>query len=365
VPGLVVAYGLRRAVDGVDLTVAPGRVLALLGPSGCGKSSLLRAVAGLERPVAGRVTWDGDDVGDVPVHRRGFGLLFQDGQLFAHRDVAGNVGYGLPRGPERGPQVARLLELVGLPGAQRRDVATLSGGERQRVALARSLAPRPRLLLLDEPLSALDRALRDRLATDLRAVLETTGTTAVFVTHDQDEAFAVADEVAVMAAGRIAQVDTPARLWRAPASAQVARFLGYEAFVAADDPAAAPLRAALDGAVPDGAAPDLTAHDLAVRAGADSGRVVALAPGALVVHDGAPGGTPAEAGAQAGGSPATGSLLVGTVRRVHARRGRTEVDVEVPGLGTLTAHAPVGWWAEPGGPVHLTIDATALALVPG
>lgn len=343
VHGLVVAYGSRRAVDGVDLDVAPGRVLALLGPSGCGKSSLLRAVAGLERPVAGRVTWDGVDVGDVPVHRRGFGLLFQDGQLFAHRDVAGNVGYGLPRGPGRAPQVARLLELVGLPGSQRRDIATLSGGERQRVALARSLAPRPRLLLLDEPLSALDRALRDRLATDLRAVLETTGTTAVFVTHDQDEAFAVADEVAVMAAGRIAQVDTPARLWRAPASEQVARFLGYEAFVAVDDPAAAPLRAALDGAAPDRAA---------------VGGLVALAPGALVVHDGAHEDAPA------GGAPATGAPLVGTVRRVHARRGRTEVDVEVPGLGTLTTRAPVGWWAELGRRVHLTLDPTALALVP-
>ncbi len=282
------------------------------------------------------------------MHRRGFGLLFQDGQLFAHRDVAGNVGYGLPRGPERAPQVARLLELVGLPGSQRRDVATLSGGERQRVALARSLAPRPRLLLLDEPLSALDRALRDRLATDLRAVLETTGTTAVFVTHDQDEAFAVADEVAVMAAGRIAQIDTPARLWRAPASEEVARFLGYEAFVAVDDPAAAPLRAALDGAV----------GDRAVRDRASAGGVVALAPGALVVHDGAHEDAPA------GGSRATDSPLVGTVRRVHARRGRTEVDVEVPGLGALTARAPVGWWAEPGGRVHLTIDPTALALVP-
>jgi len=223
------------AVAGVDLDVPAGEVLALLGPSGCGKSSLLRAVAGLEPPTSGEVRWDGLDLAPVPVHRRGFGLVFQDGQLFPHRDVAGNVAYGL-RGLDRSgraERVAELLDLVGLPGYQRRPVATLSGGERQRVALARSLAPAPRLLLLDEPLSALDRSLRERLAEDLRRVLVTTGTTALFVTHDQDEAFTVAGRVAVLSAGRLLQAAAPEDLWRRPASREVAEFLGYRTFLAA------------------------------------------------------------------------------------------------------------------------------------
>lgn len=227
------------AVDRVDLDVAPGEVVAILGPSGCGKSSLLRAVAGLEPVAGGRVLWDGADVAGVPVHRRGFGLMFQDGQLFAHRDVAGNVEYGLrmqrvPRAQRRA-RVAELLDVVGLPGSGARSVATMSGGERQRVALARALAPQPGLLLLDEPLSALDRALRERLAADLRTALVETGTTALFVTHDHDEAFTVADRVAVMSGGRLLQVDTPARLWAEPADREVAEFLGYQAFVPVDD----------------------------------------------------------------------------------------------------------------------------------
>jgi thiamine transport system ATP-binding protein len=309
-------------------------VLALLGPSGCGKSSLLRAVAGLEPAAAGRVSWDGVDVSAVPVHRRGFGLLFQDGQLFAHRDVAGNVGYGLPRGPRRAAEVARLLELVGLPGAERRDVATLSGGERQRVALARSLAPRPRLLLLDEPLSALDRALRERLAGDLRVVLETTGTTAVFVTHDQDEAFAVADRVAVMAAGRLLQVDTPARLWAAPANRAVAEFLGYTTFLRVDDPLAGPVLAAL--------------------ASAPDGGLLALAPGALVVRDPDAGPVP--------GGPASPTAVV---TRVRARRGGTELSVQVEGLGEqlgeVSAAAPAGWGGRVGDQVALGVDPAGVA----
>ncbi|MCB7136118.1 ABC transporter ATP-binding protein [Cellulosimicrobium marinum] len=224
------------AVAGVSLDVAPAEVLALLGPSGCGKSSLLRAVAGLEPVAAGSVRFADDDLAGVPVHRRGFGLMFQEGQLFPHRDVAGNVAYGiadLPRA-ERDDRVRELLDVVGLAGYEKRPVTTLSGGERQRVALARSLAPRPRLLLLDEPLSALDRGLRERLALDLRAALRSTGTTAVFVTHDHDEAFTVADRVAVMDAGRLLQVAPPEDLWRAPASRRVAEFLGYQAFVPLD-----------------------------------------------------------------------------------------------------------------------------------
>lgn len=351
------------AVDGVTLTVAPGEVVALLGPSGSGKSSLLRAVAGLEPLAGGDVTWDGASVVATPVHRRGFGLLFQDGQLFAHRDVAGNVGYGLRGAPDASRRVAELLELVGLPGEQRRDPATLSGGERQRVALARALAPRPRLLLLDEPLSALDRALRERLAADLRAALLATGTTAVLVTHDQDEAFAVADRVAVMDAGRLLQVAPPGELWRAPASRTVAAFLGYEAFVEAWSPAAVPLLTAL------GAGP-------AAGAGLVAG-TLALAAGAFVVRDGGPGGVPDDGPARGCGVEARGGRdggsrggrdggsggFAGTVVSLGARRGRSEAVVVVDGIGEVTALAPVGWTAEPGERVGLRVDPAAVALV--
>ena len=230
VRGLAVTYGDLRAVDGVDLEVAAGEVVALLGASGSGKSSLLRAVAGLEDVAAGEVAWDGRSMVCVPVHKRGFGLMFQDGQLFPFRDVAGNVAYGLVRLPRarRRERVAEMLELVGLPGYGGRDVTTLSGGQAQRVALARSLAPRPRLLLLDEPLSALDRAMREQLAVDLRRILVEQGTTALYVTHDHEEAGTVADRIGVMDAGRLLRVDTLEGLRSTPGSEAVARFLGLE-----------------------------------------------------------------------------------------------------------------------------------------
>jgi thiamine transport system ATP-binding protein len=226
--GVTVRFDEVAAVDDVSLQVADGQVLALLGPSGCGKSTLLRAVAGIEPPASGRLRWDGVDLRRVPVHRRGFGLMFQDGVLFPHRTVAGNVGYGLRRGPDRVTRVAELLAMVGLAGYGDRSVATLSGGEAQRVALARALAPQPRLLLLDEPLAALDMSLRGALIADLRTVLRASGVTAIFVTHDQSEAFAIADRIALMRRGRIVQVDTPARVWRRPVDAGAARFVGCE-----------------------------------------------------------------------------------------------------------------------------------------
>ena len=230
VRGLAVAYGNLRAVDGVDLEVSAGEVVALLGASGSGKSSLLRAVAGLEDVAAGEVAWDGRSMVCVPVHKRGFGLMFQDGQLFEHRDVGSNIAYGLTGLPRarRDERVREMLQLVGLPGFERRRVTTLSGGQAQRVALARALAPAPRLLLLDEPLSALDRALREQLATDVRAILRRGGTTALYVTHDQDEAMTVADRVGVMETGRLLRIDTPERLWADPGSRNVARFLGLD-----------------------------------------------------------------------------------------------------------------------------------------
>jgi thiamine transport system ATP-binding protein len=219
------------ALDGVDLVVDPGEVVALLGPSGCGKTTLLRIVAGLAAADRGRVVLDGVDLDGVPTHRRGVGLMFQDHALFPHRDVAGNVEFGLRMAgmppAERGARVAEVLELVGLPGWERRSVGPLSGGERQRVALARALAPSPRLLLLDEPLGALDRSLRDRLVPELGLLFRSVGVTVVHVTHDQSEALGLADRVVVMDRGRVVQEGPPEQLWARPASAFVARFLGF------------------------------------------------------------------------------------------------------------------------------------------
>jgi thiamine transport system ATP-binding protein len=204
------------AVQDVDLAVDAGEIVALLGASGSGKSSLLRGIAGLEQVSAGAVWMRGRRMNQVPVHERACGMVFQDGQLFPHRSVAKNIGYGLETSglcrAERRDRVEEMLELVGLEGYGNRAVQTLSGGQAQRVALARSLATRPRVLLLDEPLSALDRALRERLAVDLRRILTSTETTAVYVTHDHGEAFTVADRIAVMDAGRVLTVGTRAEL---------------------------------------------------------------------------------------------------------------------------------------------------------
>ena len=240
VRGAIVRYGGFVAVAGVDLDIAEGEIVALLGASGSGKSSLLRAIAGLEPLAGGVVAWDGADLAGVPVHRRNFGLMFQEGQLFPHLSVAGNVGYGLFRlaADERRRRVEELLELVGLAGYGERPITALSGGQAQRVALARSLAPAPKLLLLDEPLAALDRALREHLVDVLAEGLRVTGTTALYVTHDQDEAFTIADRVGVIADGRLI-ADAPAdELWRHPPSRQVAAFLGYGPFLDAATAAA-------------------------------------------------------------------------------------------------------------------------------
>lgn len=230
--GVVVRFGQLEALAGVDLQVADGERLSVLGPSGSGKSTLLRAVAGLETPVAGRITWDGDDLARVAAHRRGFGLMFQDYVLFPHRDVAGNVAFGLQMRGDRRPaveaRVAEVLDMVGLRGYGKRPVTALSGGEQQRVALARALAPAPRVLMLDEPLGALDRTLRQRLLYELSDLFSSLALTILYVTHDQDEALALGDRVAVMRAGRIEAVMPPTELWRSPPSEFVARFLGLD-----------------------------------------------------------------------------------------------------------------------------------------
>lgn len=226
-----VAYRADDVLRGIDLEVPAGQLLCVLGPSGGGKSTLLRVIAGLEVPRVGRVELDGRDLDGVPAHERDVGLMFQDFALFPHRDVGDNVAFGLRMRGEPAAairaRVTELLALVGLPGAERRSVSQLSGGEQQRVALARALAPRPRLLMLDEPMGSLDRSLRERLPEELRALFAELGVTVIYVTHDQDEALTVADRVVVLDAGRSVADGTPEALWTRPPTAWVARFLGF------------------------------------------------------------------------------------------------------------------------------------------
>ncbi|MEZ5186800.1 MAG: ABC transporter ATP-binding protein [Candidatus Nanopelagicales bacterium] len=207
----------------IDLEVAPGEIVSILGPSGGGKSTLLRAVAGLV-PYTGHITVDGRSVDGVPTHKRAIGMMFQNDLLFPHLDVAGNVGFGLrPADPGR---VQEMLDLVGLRDLAPRDVATLSGGQAQRIALARALAPAPAVLLLDEPFGALDVVGKAALVLDVQRLLRDQAMTVLAVTHDRNEAFTLADRVAVLRAGRLVQVDTPDRLWRAPVDDYVARLVG-------------------------------------------------------------------------------------------------------------------------------------------
>jgi len=232
---LSVRFGDHLALAGVDLMVPTGNVVAVIGPSGCGKTTLLRVIAGLQRPLTGTVAWDGENLNAIPPHRRGFGMMFQDHALFPHRTVAGNVDFGLKMTGSpldvRRSRVEEVLELVGLGGYDHRSIADLSGGEQQRVALARTLAPSPRLIMLDEPLGSLDRALRDRLIGEMRGIFARLGITVVYVTHDQDEAFAIADRVFVLRAGTVVREGGPEELWRDPGTEFVARMLGNGAVV--------------------------------------------------------------------------------------------------------------------------------------
>ncbi len=237
---VAVRYGSTTVIDELTWSTGTGGsvVTALLGPSGCGKSTLIRAIAGLEPLTTGRIMFDGQDLADTPAHRRDFGVVFQDGQLFGGRSVAANIAYGLrmrrwPR-PAIRVRVEEMLELVRLSGFGERRVEELSGGQAQRVALARALAPRPRLLLLDEPLAALDRLLRDRLATEIRDIVTTTATPTIVVTHDHTEAALMADSISVMRSGALVQTAAPAELWLSPKDEWTARFLGVTTVLAAE-----------------------------------------------------------------------------------------------------------------------------------
>jgi ABC-type Fe3+/spermidine/putrescine transport system ATPase subunit len=223
-------YSGRPALKDISFEVKEGEIVSVLGPSGSGKSTLLAIIAGLEKPEFGDVLWKGKSIQNVPPHQRGFGLMFQDFALFPHMNVYENVSFGLRmlhlEADAIRERVFEVLELVGLGGFETRDVNTLSGGEQQRVALARSLAAHPRVLMLDEPLGSLDRNLRERLLFDLRSILRKMNQTALYVTHDQEEAFSLADRVVLLNAGQVEQTGSPQELYCQPASLFTARFLG-------------------------------------------------------------------------------------------------------------------------------------------
>lgn len=334
VAAATVRFGERVALEGLDLVVAPGEVVSVLGPSGCGKSTLLRAITGLQTLDAGSVRIDGADQAGVAVHRRGVGLMFQDQALFPHRDVAGNVAFGLrmqgQSARSAAPRVAELLELVGLAGAEHRAVAELSGGEQQRVALARALAPAPSVLLLDEPLGALDRTLRDRLVGDLRHLFTDLALTVIAVTHDQAEAFALADRIAVMDAGRVLQAGPPASVWGAPRGRRVAELLGLTNLV--------------EGVAIDGLA-DTPWGRLPVPEAANGPVVVLVQPGGVALDPAGP--------------------LEVTVRSVTFQGTRTVLEVD-PGRGAPALHAEVGSATAliVGSAVRVRIDPAAVVALP-
>ncbi len=324
-----VVYGSTPALDDVGLEVADGEVVAVMGESGSGKTTLLRVIAGLVKPDQGSIAWGDRTITSDPIHVRRFGLMFQDYALFPHLTVGDNVAFGLRMqghsAPAQQETVARMLEMVGLTGYAERSVAGLSGGEQQRVALARTLAPEPELVLLDEPLGALDRARRDQLLADMQRIFADLGVTALYVTHDHNEAFAVADDVVVLDGGRKVAQGTPSELWANPGHTAVATLLGFPI-----------LR-------------DISVRDRQAHIGsvttpvelADGDHHLALHPGAVVIDPEGP-------------VPVT----------VHARRfedGFVKAVTEIMGVEIL-AIAPTGVEL---GPTRATIDKSPAPVVDG
>ena len=356
--GLTRRYGDVLAVDEVSLTVPDGTFVCLLGPSGCGKTTLLRMIAGLEAPTAGRVRLGGEDLAEVPTHRRELGMVFQSLALFPHLDVGDNIAYALKvRGrpkAERRERVAELLELVRLPGIERRAVTELSGGQRQRVAIARALALSPKLFLLDEPLSALDAKLREAMQVELRELQQRLGITTVVVTHDQREAMTMADLVVVMGQGRIRQAAAPVDVYRRPADAFVADFIGQTNLL--------PLAT-------EGGRTTLLGHDttgLTLPGGGaegDRGYVLSVRPEDVRLVE--PGGTTGGATGGDGAGPEDVAVLRGTVRFVRDLGASVETFVDVAGHEIVaTAMPQAGPRARVGEAVGLALDGARAVVLP-
>ncbi len=325
--GVVKSFGAHRVLDGIDLDIAPGEFVSLLGPSGCGKTTALRVLAGLEQAEQGTVLLAGQDVSDVPVNRRDLGMVFQSYSLFPHLRVGDNTAFGLRRRRVPRAEAARrsreALDLVGLGEFTERYPHQLSGGQQQRVALARALVTEPRVLLLDEPLSALDAKVRVQLRDEIRRIQLRLGITTVFVTHDQEEALAISDRVAVMAEGRIEQIGTPEDLYLRPATPSVAEFVG--------------LSSRVPGVAGDGAV-TVWGHRLPLRAPVEDGPVeVYLRPeNVRLVADSAPGIA----------AQVEESSFLGSFRRTAVR---------APGGVLVRVQHPVGQAVQPGESVRLAI----------
>ena len=365
--GVSKRFGGLRVLSDVSFGVQRGEIVCVLGPSGCGKTTLLRIVAGLEAPDSGQVLCDGQDIRHVPPHERGFGLMFQDFALFPHKNVFDNVAFGLrmrqrwrvcaqPSRPAGSAQpalnvaqrVEEMLELVGLRGFERRSVHQLSGGEAQRVALARSLAPRPRLLMLDEPLGSLDRAMREKLMNELRDILTRVQVTTLYVTHDQAEAFAVADRAVIMNAGRVEQIGPPEAIYRRPASRFVAHFLGMTNLGRGQ-----------------GVSPAQGLSEWGPLS-ADTGALAAQAQVHVLILPEAATLEDVNSPAQAGTGHGQPSVLVGRLLSYSFRGGQYQVQVQ-PERGprlTLRLAAVGGLPGQPGDQVRVSVQMGGVVLLP-
>jgi len=318
-------FGETNAVDHLDLEIRPGEFFSLLGPSGCGKTSTLRLIAGFERPSSGEILIDGKDMAGTPPHLRPVNTVFQSYALFPHLSVGDNVAFGLKyhdlSKQETGTRVGRALELVRLGGFEKRKPTQLSGGQQQRVALARSLVLNPSVLLLDEPLGALDAKLRKALQIELKVLQEEVGITFIYVTHDQEEALTMSDRLAVMSAGRIEQLGTPSDVYEQPASAYVADFLGLSNLMPAD---------AIGASSNGGCRIMLGSHELVAGAGAvgSKGPVsVCIRPERIVL-----GGNGLDGN--------TGNDVPGVVDRVVYMGPMLQVLIDVEGIGSIQAVIP-------------------------